>query len=103
MRATIPIKAAHPTLGLVLFFCTFLALRAEDTTQRNRSIIDSDMHNEKQYFGGSVTTQYYSRSMLTTHSIINDDNFEHGLRVFRDKDSKGIRLQASVMRGEMKR
>ncbi|KAL8966945.1 MAG: hypothetical protein Q9197_005697, partial [Variospora fuerteventurae] len=32
-----------------------------------------------------------------------DDNFEHALRVFKDRDSGGIRLQASVLNGELKR
>ncbi|KAL8805807.1 MAG: hypothetical protein Q9182_001719 [Xanthomendoza sp. 2 TL-2023] len=36
-------------------------------------------------------------------SKIRDDNFEHALRVFRDRDCGGIRLQASVLRGELKR
>ncbi|KAL9002802.1 MAG: hypothetical protein Q9188_004287 [Gyalolechia gomerana] len=40
---------------------------------------------------------------LTTTSQIIDDNFEHALRVFRDRDSGGIRLQASVLGGELKR
>jgi hypothetical protein len=39
---------------------------------------------------------------LTLLSQIMDDNFLHALRVFRDKNSKAIRLQASVIRGEMK-
>ncbi|KAL8690451.1 MAG: hypothetical protein Q9218_004105 [Villophora microphyllina] len=32
-----------------------------------------------------------------------DDHYEHALRVFRDRDCGGIRLQASVLTGELKR
>lgn len=40
---------------------------------------------------------------LTDSSKIVDDHFEHALRLWRDRDSDGIRLQASVHRGELKR
>jgi hypothetical protein len=39
---------------------------------------------------------------LTRHRKILDDQFEHALRLFRDRDSHGFRLQASVRRGELK-
>lgn len=39
----------------------------------------------------------------TTASKIRDDEFQHALRVYRDRDCGGIRLQASVLRGELKR
>ncbi len=34
---------------------------------------------------------------------IEDDDFLHALRVYRDPDSKAVRLQASVLTGEMKK
>ena len=37
------------------------------------------------------------------YSRIVDDHFEHILRLFKDKVSGGIRLQASVYTGEMKK
>ena len=43
------------------------------------------------------------RPLLTVHSQIVDDNFKHALRLFKEKDSGGIRLQASVLSGELKR
>ena len=41
--------------------------------------------------------------MLTLPRQIVDDDFLHALRIYRDRDSKAVRLQASVLRGEMKR
>jgi len=37
---------------MVLFFCSFLALRSEDTITEITKISDSEMHNEKELFGG---------------------------------------------------
>lgn len=39
----------------------------------------------------------------TGYSKIVDDHYEHALRLFQDRDSDGIRLQASVYRGELAR
>ncbi|MCJ1280284.1 hypothetical protein MMC21_008111, partial [Puttea exsequens] len=70
---------------LVLFFCMFIALRAQDCT-RVRPILDYMIQDEEQLFRG----------------IITDDKYRHGLQVFQDKDTKVARLQASVLTGEMK-
>lgn len=40
---------------------------------------------------------------LTTYRKIVDDHYEHALRLYRDRDSGALRLQASVLRGELKR
>ncbi|KAI4183291.1 MAG: hypothetical protein LQ346_006374 [Caloplaca aetnensis] len=73
--------------GLTLFYCAFLALRSEDSGNPIGSFDDHEIHGEKSIYAGKII----------------DDNFEHALRVFRDRDSGGIRLQASVLRGELKR
>ena len=39
----------------------------------------------------------------TVYSLIDDDNFIHALRVYRDRLSGAIRLQASVHEGDMRR
>ena len=44
-----------------------------------------------------------SCNLLTLFRLIIDDNYEHVLRVFKDRDSGAIRLQASVRSGELKR
>ena len=40
---------------------------------------------------------------LTAIREIIDDDFLHALRIYWDPDSKAVRMQASVLRGEMKR
>lgn len=39
---------------MVLFFCTFLALRSEDLKMPWKTIKDYDVHKEKELFAGSV-------------------------------------------------
>ena len=36
-------------------------------------------------------------------SRIIDDHYEHALRLFQEEDSGGLRLEASVVRGGLKR
>ncbi|KAL8916942.1 MAG: hypothetical protein Q9208_008263 [Pyrenodesmia sp. 3 TL-2023] len=70
---------------LTLFYCAFLALRSQDSGNPIGYFDDHLIHGEKSIYAGKII----------------DDNFEHALRVFRDRDSGGIRLQASVRRGEL--
>ncbi|KAL8697528.1 MAG: hypothetical protein Q9224_002266 [Gallowayella concinna] len=72
---------------LVLFYCAFITLRSEDRKTSVGFFDDQEIHGEKSIYAGKIR----------------DDNFEHALRVFRDRDCGGIRLQASVLRGELKR
>lgn len=41
---------------LVLFFCSFVALRSEEPVNQASVISDSELHNEKELFGGCVQT-----------------------------------------------
>ncbi|RDW86556.1 uncharacterized protein DSM5745_03198 [Aspergillus mulundensis] len=72
---------------MVLFFCTFLALRSQDGGRPVSKIRDYELIQEEELFA----------------SPIYDDDFEHALRVYRDKVTGAVRLQASVHKGEMKR
>lgn len=72
---------------MVLFFCTFLALRSQDSGKPIRQIQDHELVGEKEIFGGKIV----------------DDHYLHALRVFRDRNSKAVRLQASAMTGELAR
>ena len=38
--------------GLVLFFCSFLALRFEDSKNPAEDIVDEAIHNERELFAG---------------------------------------------------
>lgn len=71
---------------LILLFCTFLALRSQDNGQPLRGIGDWKLAGEEIIFEGDII----------------DDQFAHRLLLLRDKHSGGIRLQASIIRGDMK-
>ncbi|KAL4785688.1 hypothetical protein BJX76DRAFT_165416 [Aspergillus varians] len=72
---------------MVLFFCTFLALRSQDSRRTVSQIRDYELTQEDELFG----------------SPIMDDGYLHALRVYRDKVTGAVRLQASIHRGEMER
>ena len=72
---------------MIVFYCTFLALRSEDSVNPIRELRDHELRGEEEIFAGSVY----------------DDNYQHALRIWKDRLSGGIRLQASVLRGELKR
>lgn len=72
---------------MVRFFCTFLALRSQDSHRKVHGIRDYELDAEKEMFGG----------------LILDDNYIHALRIYHDRLSGAIRLQASVHEGDMKR
>ncbi|KAF6239034.1 hypothetical protein HO173_002906 [Letharia columbiana] len=72
---------------MVLFFCTFLALRSEDLKMPWKTIKDYDVHKEKELFAGRIV----------------DDRYEHALRLFQEKDTGVVRLQASAQTGTLKR
>ncbi|RAL01701.1 uncharacterized protein BO80DRAFT_424532 [Aspergillus ibericus CBS 121593] len=72
---------------MVIFFCTFLALRSQDSGRPVERIRDYELDEEEELFGGQIV----------------DDDFLHALRVYRDNVSGAVRLQASVHKGEMKR
>lgn len=38
--------------GLVVFFCTFVALRAQDTAREVTDIRDYDLEDEEELYGG---------------------------------------------------
>ncbi|KAL3477580.1 hypothetical protein BJX99DRAFT_269791 [Aspergillus californicus] len=72
---------------MILFFCTFLALRSQDSGRPAKQIRDYELEKEVELFG----------------SPIMDDDYVHALRVYRDRVTGAVRLQASVHKGEMKR
>ncbi|KAI9815286.1 MAG: hypothetical protein M1827_002766 [Pycnora praestabilis] len=71
---------------MVLFHCTFVALKAHDGTGSIRAAQYDSLMGETELFGGKIE----------------DDGFLHALRIYRDRPSGGLRLQASVLRGELK-
>ncbi|KZF22502.1 hypothetical protein L228DRAFT_127436 [Xylona heveae TC161] len=72
---------------MVLFFCTFLSLKAQDNSESRVGPDDYTLDGEKEEFGGQIY----------------EDGYLHALRIFKDRDSRGIRLEASVLEGELER
>lgn len=51
--------------------------------------------------GESIPYSSPEKPCLTGDSQIIDDDYTHALRVYRDKTTKSVRLQASVHKGDM--
>jgi hypothetical protein len=72
---------------MCLFYCTFLALKVQD---EGDPVKDLDDH----ILDGEIVV--FERKII-------DDNYQHALQIFKDSNSGGIRLQASALRGPLKR
>ncbi|CRG85992.1 hypothetical protein PISL3812_02995 [Talaromyces islandicus] len=77
----------HTIEKMVTFFCTFIALRSQDMRRQVHNIRDFELDAEREQFGG----------------LIVDDRYLHALRIYQDRISGSIRLQASVHEGELER
>lgn len=94
---------------MVIFFCTFLALRSQDSGRPVDDIKDYELDEEEEIFGGQVNpfkrllSQFVCVYWLWACSQIIDDGYLHALRIYRDTVSGAVRLQASIHKGEMKR
>ncbi len=93
---------------MILFHCAFLALKAQDEANPVRELDDHILEGEKPIFSGygpfePQQATGWGNTGLMDHRIIIDDNYQHALQILKDEDSGGIRLQASVLRGPLKR
>ena len=92
-------------LGLTLFFCSLLALKSQEASEREIELEDHIMNGERAVFSRWVHKIF--RLLLiynhTSCSVVIDDKYDHALQIFKDEGSAGIRLLASVLRGRMKR
>ena len=71
--------------GLVLFFCCFQALKAQDIGEPVSLIAQDLLEGEERLFNCTII----------------DDGYEHILEIYRDTETGAVRLQASVSSGEM--
>ena len=66
--------------GLVLFFCTFLALRAEDTANPLASPVDTYLHHEEEFYAGYGCLLYdYTDAKIcpaVSSTIISNTHYE---------------------------
>lgn len=70
--------------SMVLFYCTFVALKRQDSEPSPRRLDD--------YFPGEI---------IEFTGEIEDDNFLHKLIIFRDTATDAMRIEASPRRGAM--
>jgi hypothetical protein len=72
---------------MILFYCAFAAMKSQDWKKYPEVLNDRfhkrDPSEEKEEFSGEIK----------------DDNYLHALRIYRDRDSGGIRLEARARRG----
>lgn len=71
---------------MVLFYCTLVAMKVQDQVTTTPGLDDFFQPGEKEEFGGEIQ----------------DSTYLHAFRVFRDKDSGGVRFEARARRGPLK-
>lgn len=71
---------------MVLFYCTVVAMKRQDSVPTPQGLEDFFQPGEKEEFGGEIR----------------DDDYLHAFRIFRDRDSGGVRFEATARRGAMK-
>ncbi|RMZ76062.1 hypothetical protein DV737_g5008, partial [Chaetothyriales sp. CBS 132003] len=76
-----------PTLEwLIVFHLTFLALRSQDGRRQFPDLFDRELKGDTRYFAGAIT----------------DSGYHHALRLYRDRSTGVLRLEAAVLEGPMK-
>ncbi|KIV94928.1 hypothetical protein PV10_02645 [Exophiala mesophila] len=70
---------------LIIYHCTFLSLRSHDSTRSLDNRLDHDLYGEKSMFSGAIR----------------DSGYKHALRVYHDRGTGALRLEAAVLEGEM--
>lgn len=71
---------------MVLFYCTFVAMKRQDDREPLQPALIEEMNlREEPLFGG----------------VLRDGRMQHALRLFVDRSSGAVRLEASPLRGEM--
>ena len=73
---------------LVLFYCTFIAMKRQDFESVKPGLEDNyPLRGEVEEFGGEIE----------------DGQYLHALRVFSDRDTGCVRMEATALRGPMKK
>ena len=77
---------------MVLFYCTFVAMKYQD----RRGLPEESLHDRLELEG-----QGGDGEELLFGGVIQHDNMQHALRLFRDSTSHVVRIEASAYRGSM--
>ena len=78
---------------MVLFYCTFVAMKRQD----RREVPHEDLMDDFELSKGPD----HAREDLEFGGKVRDGDLRHGLRVFKDRSSGVVRLEASALRGPM--
>ena len=76
---------------MVLLYCSFVAMKRQDS----REVPHEDLLDDRELATDDGET-------LEFGGKIRDGDLRHALRLFRDRASGGVRLEASALRGPMK-
>jgi hypothetical protein len=94
---------------MVLFYCTFVALKARNLLTVQIRPNEFQLHREKRLFQAYDYTRPSSSSVRNwlangggLASQIIDDGFKHSLIVYEDIQTRGLRLHAAVWEGELR-
>ena len=84
---------------MVLFYCTFVAMKRQD----RREIPHDDMLDELELSkSGDSWEELLFGGVVTVDGAIEGEPYLHALRIFKDRGSGVVRLEASAFRGPMK-
>lgn len=94
---------------MVLFYCTFVALKARNMLTIQIHPNEFKLQREKRLFQACVSHCAGSSPALgsrladrNAHRQIIDDGYKHSLIVYEDLQTRGIRLHAAVWEGELR-
>jgi hypothetical protein len=95
---------------MVLFYCTFVALKARNLLTVQVHPNEFKLRREKRLFQAYVYSPAQGVELCTclqgltgkrTSQIV-DDGFKHSLIVYEDMQTRGLRLHAAVWEGELR-
>ena len=79
-----------------------MALKAQGPFESEIHPNDYVISGDTLKFNGYVISAYFKkRTTLTNLRVIEDNGYLHNLRIYRDRDSGGVRLAASVSEGDL--
>ena len=88
-----PVCPTDQTSGMVLFYCTFVAMKRQD----RREVPHDDLLDEFELGKDGP----YPGETVEFGGKVRDGELRHALRVFNDQGSGVVRLEASALRGPM--
>ncbi len=88
------LQAIDTNSGMVLFYCTFVAMKRQDSQE----VEHPDLLDE---FELEISESGTREEQLLHASKVLDEQLVHNLRLYQDRSSGVLRLEASASRGAM--